>query len=137
MRASRFISHAGSLRDYARQLEHVIELSGEDYCRVGPLGPVAEVYAPVALEQLDKLDICCLQILVVTDDRAILRHQLAQFPPQQKWIFVSVGLHQGSVDVFLALALRFKASIGGSCARISRVADRFRSRDKPSIDTRH
>ena len=43
MRAPRFIAHARTLRNYSRQLQHVVKLAREHDGRIGPLRPVAQV----------------------------------------------------------------------------------------------
>ena len=86
MRAPRFIAHARTLRNYSRQLQHVVKLAGEHDGRVGPLRPVAQVHMLKAFQQFHQLGVGFLKMLVVTDYRAILGHQLAEFLPDLEWI---------------------------------------------------
>src|ERR1035438_9347674 len=53
------------------------------------------------VQQFNQLRIRLLQILVVADDRAVLRHQLAQFAPQPERILRARIVHQQGIALFL------------------------------------
>src|SRR2546422_2933293 len=53
MGTARFVTHGGTLRDYPRQLQHVIELAREDDRGIGPVRAIAQIDLPEALQQFD------------------------------------------------------------------------------------
>src|SRR5579871_1615808 len=51
MGAAGLVAHTRTLRDHAGQLQHVVKLPRENYCRVRPLRAIAQVDLAIALEE--------------------------------------------------------------------------------------
>ena len=136
MRSARFVAHARTLRDHARQLQHVVKLPGKDYGRVRPLRAVAQVDVLEAVQHIDDLGVRFPALLVVADNGAVRGHQLTQFAPDQEWILGAVGAHQAGIDFLLAFALGIEVAITGRSLQVLRILHSRRAGDEASIDAR-
>src|SRR6185437_6128739 len=111
MRTARLIAQKSAQRNRPRELQHVVELPCKGEARIRPLAAVAQVYALVAVEQLDDLLVGLLEALVIADDGSVLGHRLPQLPPQAEGIFISLVRHQLPVDLSLSRDFPSSAAI--------------------------
>src|SRR5450631_1819110 len=139
VRTAGLVAHGRSLRDYPRQLQHVVQLARESDGRIGPLRAIAEVDLLEAIQQVHYFAVRRLTFLAVADDGAVLGHQRAKFAPEQERIFAAVGFHQAGIDFLLSLAFGVEVRVGiaGRSLQTFRVLYGIRPGDKASINARY
>src|SRR5450631_122197 len=137
VRTAGLVAHGRSLRDYPRQLQHVVQLARESDGRIGPLRAIAEVDLLEAIQQVHYFAVRRLTFLAVADDGAVLGHQRAKFAPEQERIFAAVGFHQAGIDFLLSLAFGVEVAVAGRSLQTFRVLYGIRPGDKASINARY